>query len=72
MPFLMTGSKNPTHSCPSDRREWSAFYAIAEFLEFPDHARGARAFGLGAHRWTPFLIADPCMEDHPTAVPVFP
>src|ERR1035437_10848421 len=61
----MTGSKNPTHSCPSDRRKWSAFYAIAQLLEFPDHARGARAFGLGTHRWTPFLVADPLMEDHP-------
>src|ERR1035437_8019119 len=33
-----TGSKNPTHSCPGDRWKWSAFYAIAEFLEFPHHA----------------------------------
>src|ERR1035437_1570068 len=60
-----TGSKNPTHSCPGDRWKWSAFYAIAEFLEFPHHACGARAFGLGTHRWPPFLVADPLMEDHP-------
>src|ERR1035437_5597258 len=65
--FLLrwTGSKNPTHSCPGDRWKWSAFYAIAEFLEFPHHACGARAFGLGTHRWPPFLVADPLMEDHP-------
>src|ERR1019366_10128622 len=55
--YLRTGSKNPTHSCPGDRWKWSAFYAIAEFLEFPHHACGARAFGLGTHRWPPFLVA---------------
>src|SRR5674476_1067924 len=64
-PQHSAGSKNPTHSCPGDRWKWSAFYAIAEFLEFPHHACGARAFGLGTHRWPPFLVADPLMEDHP-------
>src|ERR1035437_8415641 len=46
-------------------RKWSAFYAIAEFSELLDHARGARACGLGTHRGTPFLVADRLMENQP-------
>jgi len=33
--------ENPTPSCPGGRWKWSAFYAIAELLEFPD-LRAAR------------------------------
>src|ERR1035438_9828841 len=54
---FMTGSKNPTWSCPSDRWKWSTLYAIAELLEFPDHASCACAFGLGTDCRTPFLVA---------------
>ena len=57
--------KTPTRSCPGHGWNGSAVYAIAEFLEFPDHARSADPFGLGAHRWTPFLVANPVMQDHP-------
>ena len=59
----LAGAKNPTPSRPGARWKWSAFYAIAEVSEFPDHARGARAFGLGADRRTPFLVADPLVKD---------
>ena len=59
----LTGSKNPSHLCPGGGWNWSAFDAVAEFLEFPDHARGARALGLGTHGGSPFLVADPLVED---------
>src|ERR1039457_6845276 len=62
---IPTRANNPTRTCPSDRRKGSAFHAIAELLEFPDHACGPCAFGLGTHRRTPFLVADPLMEDQP-------
>src|ERR1035437_6016745 len=61
----VTESKNPTLSCPGGRWNWAAFYAIAELLEFPDHARCARAFGLGTYRRAPFLVADPLMQNQP-------
>src|ERR1035441_5168897 len=55
------GRKTTPYSCPGRRWNWSAVYAIAELLEFPDHACSARAFGLGTHRRPPFLIANPLM-----------
>ena len=58
-------SKNLSYSRRVACWKWSTFYAIAEFAEFLDHSRGARALGLGAHRWTPFLIADPLVENEP-------
>src|SRR5689334_3879686 len=35
---------------------WSTFDAIAEFLEFPNHAAGADAFGFGGDRRTTLLV----------------
>src|ERR1035441_9178183 len=60
-----TGSKNPTHSCPGHRRKWTAFYAIAELLEFPDHSRSASALRLGTYRRTAFLVAHPLVQNQP-------
>ena len=37
---------------------WSAFDAIAEFLEFPDHAAGADAFGFGGDLRTALLVVN--------------
>ena len=59
------GRKTPTRSRPGDGWKWSAYYAIAELLKFFDHARCARAFGLGAYRRTPFLVADPFVQNQP-------
>ena len=58
-----TGSKNPTPSGLLAR--WSAFYAIAELLEFFDHSCCARPFGLGTHRGASFLVADPIVQNQP-------
>ena len=57
--LALTGAKNPTPSRPGIRWNWPAFYAIAELVEFPDHPRCARAFGLGTYRRTPFFVAHP-------------
>ena len=58
------GRKTPTRSRPGDGWKWSA-YAIAELLKFFDHARCARAFGLGTYRRTPFFVADPFVQNQP-------
>jgi hypothetical protein len=60
-----TGAKNPTPSRPGARWKWSALHAIAELVEFPDHPSCARAFGLGTHRRTPFLVAHPLVQNQP-------
>src|SRR5450759_4233607 len=60
-----TGAKNPTLSCPGGHWNWSAFYAIAELSEFPDHPRRARALRFGTYRRTPFLVADPLVQNQP-------
>src|SRR5450759_444548 len=60
-----TGAKNPTPLCPGGHWNWSAFYAIAELFEFPDHPRRAGALGLGTYRRTPFLVAHPLVQNQP-------
>src|ERR1035437_8451052 len=62
---LRTESKNPTPSRPGARWKWSAFHAIAELVEFPDHPRCACAFGLGTYRRTPLLVAHPLVQNQP-------
>src|SRR5664279_2113588 len=57
--------ENPTPSRPGARWKWSAFHAIAELVEFPDHPSCARAFGLGVYRRTPFLVAHPLVQNQP-------
>src|ERR1039457_5324105 len=59
------GRKTPTRSRLGNGWKWSAYYAIAELLKFFDHARCARAFGLGTYRRTPFLVADPFVQNQP-------
>src|ERR1035437_7634220 len=60
-----TESKNPTPSRPGARWKWSAFHAIAELVEFPDHPCCACAFGLGTYRRTPLLVAHPLVQNQP-------
>src|SRR5450759_5615573 len=60
-----TGAKNPTPLRPGGHWNWSAFYAIAELFEFPDHPRRAGALGLGTYRRTPFLVAHPLVQNQP-------
>src|ERR1035437_9296853 len=60
-----TGAKKPTPSRPGARWKWSAFHAIAELVEFPDHPRCACAFGLGTYRRTPLLVAHPLVQNQP-------
>src|ERR1039457_5219002 len=59
------GRKTPHNSCRVACWKWSAFYAIAVLLELLDHSGNARALRFGAHRRTPFLVADPLMQNHP-------
>src|ERR1017187_10953081 len=59
------GRKTPHNSCRVACWKWSAFYAIAVLLELLDHSGNARALRFVAHRRTPFLVADPLMQNHP-------
>src|ERR1035437_6562737 len=62
---IPTGAKTPTPSRPGARWKWSAFHAIAELVEFPDHPRCACAFGFGTYRRTPLLVAHPLVQNQP-------